>query len=42
MGARIPDVGRAVQARVREYLERMAGAEPAAVNVVVDAVGPRR
>ena len=41
-GARIPNVGRAVQARVREYLERMAGAEPAAVNVVVDAVGPRR
>jgi uncharacterized alkaline shock family protein YloU len=39
-GAHIPDVGRAVQARVREYLERMAGAEPAAVDVVVDAVGP--
>jgi uncharacterized alkaline shock family protein YloU len=39
-GASVPDVGRAVQARVHQYLEGMAGANPAAVNVVVDAVGP--
>jgi uncharacterized alkaline shock family protein YloU len=37
-GASIPDVGRAVQSRVREYLERMAGLDPAAVNVVVDEI----
>lgn len=37
-GASIPDVGRLVQARVREYLGRMADLEPAAVDVVVDAV----
>jgi uncharacterized alkaline shock family protein YloU len=34
-GASAPDVGRAVQARVREYLGRMADLEPTAVNVVV-------
>jgi uncharacterized alkaline shock family protein YloU len=34
-GASAPDVGRAVQARVRDYLGRMAGLEPAAVDVVV-------
>jgi uncharacterized alkaline shock family protein YloU len=39
-GVAVPDVGRAVQARVHQYLERMAGATPAAVNVVVDAAGP--
>jgi uncharacterized alkaline shock family protein YloU len=39
-GASIPDVGRAVQARVRDYLARMADLEPAAVNVVVDEIGP--
>jgi uncharacterized alkaline shock family protein YloU len=39
-GAAIPDVGRDVQSRVRQYLARMAGAAPAAVNVVVDSVGP--
>jgi uncharacterized alkaline shock family protein YloU len=39
-GASIPDVGRAVQARVRDYLGRMADLEPAAVNVVVDEIGP--
>jgi uncharacterized alkaline shock family protein YloU len=39
-GASIPAVGRDVQSRVCEYLERMAGAAPAAVNVVVDSVGP--
>ncbi len=38
-GASIPDVGRAVQARVREYLGRMADAEGAVVDVVVDEVG---
>ncbi len=38
-GASIPDVGRAVQQRVRAYLARMAGVDPAAVNVVVDAIG---
>ena len=39
-GASIPHVGREVQRRVREYLERMAGAQPQAVNVVVDEIGP--
>ncbi|MFL5918407.1 MAG: Asp23/Gls24 family envelope stress response protein [Gaiellaceae bacterium] len=39
-GASIPAVGRRVQQRVREYLRRMADVEPAAVEVVVDAVGP--
>jgi uncharacterized alkaline shock family protein YloU len=38
-GASIPAVGRNVQARVREYLRSMADVEPAAVEVVVDAVG---
>jgi uncharacterized alkaline shock family protein YloU len=38
-GASIPDVGRAVQSRVREYLSRMADVEPAAVDVVVEQVG---
>jgi len=40
-GASIPAVGREVQARVREYLLRMADVDPAAVDVVVDEVGPR-
>jgi len=39
-GASIPTVGRLVQARVREYLRSMADLRPAAVDVVVDAVGP--
>lgn len=39
-GASIPDVGRAVQSRVREYLARMADLEPAEVDVVVDEIGP--
>jgi uncharacterized alkaline shock family protein YloU len=39
-GASIPDVGRAVQSRVCDYLVRMADLEPAAVNVVVDEIGP--
>ncbi|MDQ2982351.1 MAG: Asp23/Gls24 family envelope stress response protein [Actinomycetota bacterium] len=38
-GASIPAVGEAVQERVREYLERMAGARPQAVDVVVDEIG---
>lgn len=41
-GASIPTVGREVQSRVGDYLTRMAGAPPAAVNVVVDAVAPAR
>jgi uncharacterized alkaline shock family protein YloU len=41
-GASIPAVGRRVQARVRAYLRSMADVEPAAVDVVVDAVGPDR
>jgi len=39
-GASIPEVGRGVQGRVREYLLRMADVEPAIVDVVVDEVGP--
>jgi uncharacterized alkaline shock family protein YloU len=39
-GASIPEVGRLVQERVREYLRSMADVEPEAVHVVVDAVGP--
>lgn len=38
-GASIPDVARAVQQNVREYLARMAAVEPAAVDVVVDEIG---
>ncbi|HEY2073525.1 MAG TPA: Asp23/Gls24 family envelope stress response protein [Gaiellaceae bacterium] len=40
-GASIPEVGKGVQARVREYLLRMADVEPASVEVVVDEIGPR-
>ncbi len=40
-GAAIPAVGRDVQARVREYLLRMANVDAAAVDVVVDEIGPR-
>jgi uncharacterized alkaline shock family protein YloU len=39
-GAEIPRLAREVQARVREYLLRMADVEPAAIDVVVDEVGP--
>jgi uncharacterized alkaline shock family protein YloU len=39
-GASIPAVGERVQDRVRGYLRSMADVEPAAVDVVVDAVGP--
>jgi uncharacterized alkaline shock family protein YloU len=40
-GTSIPEVGRAVQNRVREYLARMADLRPEAVDVVVDEIGPR-
>lgn len=40
-GASMPAVGRDVQRRVREYLERMARVSAARVDVVVDeVVGP--
>jgi uncharacterized alkaline shock family protein YloU len=38
-GSSIPDVGREVQRRVREYLGRMAGVDPLSVDVVADEVG---
>lgn len=38
-GAHMPDVGRAVQRRVREYLARMASLDEVAVDVVVAEVG---
>ena len=38
-GASIPEVGRAVQQRVREYLARMAEVDPTAVDVVVEEIG---
>ena len=38
-GASIPTIGRSVQARVREYLGRMADVEPRAVDVTIDEVG---
>lgn len=41
-GTELPTLGREVQRRVLDYLERMAGSRPAAVNVVIDAVGPAR
>jgi uncharacterized alkaline shock family protein YloU len=37
-GASIPDVAAEVQARVADYLQKMADARPTAVNVVVDDV----
>ena len=40
-GASIPSLGHAVQQRVREYLAQMADVQPAAVDVVVDEIGPR-
>ena len=40
-GASVPAVGRSVQQRVREYLERMADVQPATVDVVVDQIAPR-
>ena len=41
-GTELPTLGREVQRRVLDYLERMAGSRPAAVNVVIDVVGPAR
>ena len=41
-GAELPKLGRDVQRHVLDYLERMAGSRPAAVNVVIDSVGPAR
>jgi uncharacterized alkaline shock family protein YloU len=41
-GTELPALGREVQRHVLDYLERMAGSRPAAVNVVIDAVGPAR
>src|SRR5207249_7009653 len=38
-GASIPELGRAVQERVREYLGRMADVDPTTVDVVVEEVG---
>ena len=38
-GASIPTVGRTAQARVREYLGRMADLEPEVVDVTIDEVG---
>jgi uncharacterized alkaline shock family protein YloU len=38
-GASIPVVGRAVQARVQEFLDRMADVEPVSVDVIVDEIG---
>jgi uncharacterized alkaline shock family protein YloU len=38
-GASIPAVGRTAQARVREYLGRMADVEPEVVDVTIDEVG---
>ncbi|MEA2425196.1 MAG: Asp23 family, cell envelope-related function [Thermoleophilaceae bacterium] len=40
-GASIPDLGRDVQRRVREYLLSMADVDPVAVDVTVDEIGPR-
>lgn len=39
-GASIPELGRGVQERVREYLTSMADTEPAVVDVIVDEIGP--
>ena len=39
-GASFGPVGSEVQARVAEYLARMADLEPARIDVVVDEVGP--
>jgi uncharacterized alkaline shock family protein YloU len=41
-GASIPQLGRAVQRRVREYLGRMADVEPESVDVVIDEIEPPR
>jgi uncharacterized alkaline shock family protein YloU len=41
-GASIPELGRDVQQRVREYLLHMADVDPVAVDVTVDEIGSRR
>ena len=41
-GTRLPELGPEVQRHVLEYLERMAGTRPAAINVVIDAIGEAR
>ena len=41
-GAPFGSVGSEVQARVAEYLARMADVQPARIDVVVDEVGPVR
>jgi uncharacterized alkaline shock family protein YloU len=38
-GVAIPDLGREVQSRVREYLLRMADVDPVVVDVTIDDVG---
>jgi uncharacterized alkaline shock family protein YloU len=40
-GASIPAVGRDVQRRIAEYLQRMADVRPASIDVVVEEVGPQ-
>jgi uncharacterized alkaline shock family protein YloU len=40
-GASIPELGREVQRRVRDYLLSMADVDPAAVDITVDEIGPR-
>ena len=40
-GTSLPELGRSVQASVRNYLRSMADVEAAVVDVVVDEVGPR-
>jgi len=41
-GASAPDVGAAVQARVSDYLARMADVRPDTVDVVIDEFTPKR
>ena len=41
-GASLPELGRSVQAGVREYLARMVDVEPAAVDVVIARIAPPR
>lgn len=38
-GVAMPNVGREVQQRISEYLERMTGTAPATVDVVIHGVG---
>jgi uncharacterized alkaline shock family protein YloU len=39
VGVPIPALGRDVQQRIAEYLERMTGAAPATVDVIVHGIG---